>query len=147
MRFTFRDKETSHSYMNPNSQLDTTLYNTFYYWKFLASSAMPTHFNSFLLIPFFSQSHCNLKPIFHCNAKPFALCPGIGLDPQCHNFTLGIPTCWYIKMLKFALPPIRTLKFALHQHQPPTRADGIQVALGPQRKILALAMYISCFLF
>ena len=42
------------------------------------------------------------KPIFHCNAKPFALGPRVGLDPQRHNFALGIPTCWYLKTLKFA---------------------------------------------
>ena len=45
-----------------------------------------------------------LKPIFHCDAKPFALGPGNGLDPQRHSFMLGIPTCWYLKTLKFALP-------------------------------------------
>ena len=54
-----------------------------------------------------------IKPIFHCNAKPFALGPRVALDPQCHNSALGIPTCWYLKTLKFALPPTRTLKFAL----------------------------------
>ena len=42
--------------------------------------------------------------------------PRISLDPQRHNFNLGIPTCWYLKMLKFALPPMLMLKFAL----PPT---------------------------
>ena len=61
--------------------------------------------------PLFSQ--INHKPIFHCVAKPFALGPCIGLDPQCHNFALGIPTCWYLKTLKFALPPTQNLKFAL----------------------------------
>ena len=55
----------------------------------------------------------NLKPIFHCNAKPFALVPHVGFDPQRHNFALGIPKCWYLKMLKFALPPMRPLKLAL----------------------------------
>ena len=30
-----------------------------------------------------------VKPIFHCDAKPFLLGPRIGLDPKCHNFTLG----------------------------------------------------------
>ena len=63
----------------------------------------------------------SVKPIFHCDAKPFALDPGIGLDPQRHNFALGIPTCWYLKTLKFALPPTQNIKFAL----PPTRAKGI----------------------
>ena len=51
-----------------------------------------------------------LKPIhvFHCHAKTFALGPGIGLDPQRHSFALGKPTCWYLKMLKFALPPMQS---------------------------------------
>ena len=35
------------------------------------------------------------------SVKPFALGPYIGLDPQCHN----CQTCWYLKTLKFALPP------------------------------------------
>ena len=54
-----------------------------------------------------------VKPIFHCDAKSFVLGPGVGLDPQCHNFTLPIPTCWYLKMLKFALPLTQMLKCAL----------------------------------
>ena len=32
---------------------------------------------------------------------------------------LRIPTCWYLKMLKFVLPPIQTLKFVLPQTQMP----------------------------
>ena len=58
--------------------------------------------------------HKNLKPVFHCDAKTFALGPHVGLDP--HGM-LGIPTCWYLKTLKFALPPSRIKKFAL----PPTQ--------------------------
>ena len=42
-----------------------------------------------------------LKPIFHCDVKTLAL---------------GKPTCWYLKALKFALPPTRMLESAL----PPT---------------------------
>ena len=52
----------------------------------------------------------------YCDAKPFTSDPGVGLDLQCHNSALPIPTCWYLKMLKFALPPTQALKFAL----PPT---------------------------
>ena len=37
--------------------------------------------------------------------KQVALGPGVGLVPQRHYFALGIPTCWYLKMLKFAFPP------------------------------------------
>ena len=47
-----------------------------------------------------------LKPMFH--EKPFELFPHVGLDPQRHNFMLGVPTCWYLKTLKFALPPTPT---------------------------------------
>ena len=46
--------------------------------------------------------------MFHCNAKSFASGPHVGLDPQHHNFALGIPTCRYLKTLKFALPPTPT---------------------------------------
>ena len=59
----------------------------------------------------------HLKPIFHCDAKPFALDPGVGLDPQRHNFALEIPTCWYLKTRKFAFSPTPNLKVVL----PPTR--------------------------
>ena len=65
-------------------------------------------------VPFLS-----VKPIFHCGAKPFALGPGIGLDPQHHNFALPIPTCWYLKTLKFALPPTQIITFALPPMQTP----------------------------
>ena len=37
--------------------------------------------------------------------KKVALGPGVGLAPKRHFFALGIPTCWYLKMLKFAFPP------------------------------------------
>ena len=66
-----------------------------------------------------------MKPIFHCDAKSFALGPGIGLDPQCHNFRLPIPTCWYLKTLKFALLLTQNMKFALPQRKPPMPASGI----------------------
>ena len=64
-----------------------------------------------------SRHNVTHKPIFHCNAKPFALGPGIGLDPQSHNFALGIPICWYLKTLKFALPPSPSPN-AKHQREP-----------------------------
>ena len=51
-----------------------------------------------------------IKPIFHCDAKPLTLGPRFGLDPKHHNFALGKPTCWYLKSLKFALPPTLTPK-------------------------------------
>ena len=48
----------------------------------------------------------SLKPIFDCDAKPFTLGPCIFSDPRHHNTVLGIQTCWYLKTLKFALPPM-----------------------------------------
>ena len=57
-----------------------------------------------------------LKPIFHCDATPFTLGPGVGLELQCHNFALPIPTCLYLKTLKIVFPPTPNLKFVL----PPT---------------------------
>ena len=53
------------------------------------------------------------RKMFHCDEKPFASGSRIGLDPQCHNFALGIPTCWYLKTQTFALPSSQMLKFAL----------------------------------
>ena len=49
-----------------------------------------------------------LKPIFHCNAY---------IPLQHKNIVLSIPTCWYLKTLKFALPPTRNIIFEL----PPTK--------------------------
>ena len=65
---------------------------------------------------------CELKPIFHCNAKllpntKFRVGGIVQRESPTRNFALGIPTCWYSKMPKFALSPMQTLKFAL----PPTR--------------------------
>ena len=37
----------------------------------------------------------------------------IGLESKRHHFALPVPTWWYLKTLKFALPPTQTLKFAL----------------------------------
>ena len=46
----------------------------------------------------------SLKPIFHCDAKLLALGPT-------QKFALGIPTCWYLKTLKFAIPLPRWVPF------------------------------------
>ena len=55
-----------------------------------------------------SYLHTCFKPIFHCDAKPFTSGPGVGSDPQHHNFALEIPICWYLKTLKLVLPPTPT---------------------------------------
>ena len=51
------------------------------------------------------ESLYNTKAYIPLRRKKVALGPGIGLVPQRHYFALGIPTCWYLKMLKFAFPP------------------------------------------
>ena len=69
---------------------------------------------------------CNVdrfKPIFHCDAKPLTLGPGVGFDPQRHNFALGIPTCWYLKTQKYALPSTSNLKFAFHPTRNPNASQ------------------------
>ena len=35
------------------------------------------------------------------------------------SFVLGIPTCWYLKRLKFALSPMQMLEFVLSSMQTP----------------------------
>ena len=64
-----------------------------------------------------------IKPIFHCHAKPFTLGPCVGLHPQRHSFPLGIPTCWYLKTLRFALPPTQNIKVALPTKQNPNASQ------------------------
>ena len=46
-----------------------------------------------------SRSLTRFKPIFHCDAKYLASGVGVGQCPQCQNFALEIPTCWYILAL------------------------------------------------
>ena len=71
-----------------------------------------------------------LKPVFHCDANPLALGPRVGLDPQHDDFFLPISTCWYLKMLKFALPPTRNIKFALPLMQTPKASQWNIVCVG-----------------
>ena len=37
----------------------------------------------------------------------------VDLEPQCQNFELGVPTCWYLKARKFVLPPTPNLKICV----------------------------------
>ena len=88
----------------------------------------------------------SIKPIFHCNAKPFALGPHIGLDPQLHNFALGIPTCWYLKMLKVALPPRQNIKFALPPRQNPNMSQrNIGCVGSPMQNFLVGHVHFMLF--
>ena len=80
-----------------------------------------------------------VKPIFHCDTKPFALGHGVGLDTHRHNFALPIiPTCWYLKTLKFAFPPTPNLKFAFS----PT--PNLEFALPPMRTPNVSQWNIGC---
>ena len=63
-------------------------------------------------------------------SKILTLGPCIGLDPQCENFTLGIPTCLYLKTLKFTLPATRNIKFALPPTQNPNASHWNIVWVG-----------------
>ena len=85
-----------------------------------------------------------LKPIFQQNAKYLASGAGVGQCPRRQNFGLGIPTCWYLKCgnLRFPTP---NLEFALAPTPNPDASQWNIGCVGSQRKMLALAMYISCF--
>ena len=90
-----------------------------------------------------------LKPIFHCDAKYLASGSVLGnahdariLRWRYQHVGILEPT----QTFKFASPPTPNLKIALPRPQPPTPVSGILVALGPQRKIFALGMNISCCL-
>ena len=52
--------------------------------------------------------HAESKAYIPLRRKQVALGPGVGLAPQRHYFALGIPTCWYLKMLKFVFPRRKT---------------------------------------
>ena len=46
------------------------------------------------------------KPIFNGDTKTLVLGRRVWQYPQRESIALGIPKCWYLKMLKFALPQI-----------------------------------------
>ena len=50
--------------------------------------------------------------------------------PPMKNFALGIPTCWYLKTLTFALPPMRPLKFAFPLTQNPNASHWNVARIG-----------------
>ena len=52
----------------------------------------------------------SLKPIFHCDAKPFGLGPGVGLDPQRHNFCVRYTNMLVSKNAKICITPSAKLK-------------------------------------
>ena len=90
-----------------------------------------------------------LKPIFHCDAKFLALGVGVGQYPRRQNFALGIPTCWYLGANAnpvICVLPDANLKFVFYPTRNPNASQWNIGCVGCQRKILALTMYISCFL-
>ena len=63
------------------------------------------------------------------------------------DFALPIPTCWYLKKLKFALPPTQNIKFALPPMQTPNASQWNILRVGQFCIRLASGMSISgcCF--
>ena len=49
--------------------------------------------------------------------------PGVGLAPQRHYFALGIPTGWYLNMLKVEFPPTQNIKVAFSPTQNPNASQ------------------------
>ena len=72
-----------------------------------------------------------LKAYIPLRRKKVALGPGVGLAPQRHYFALGIPTCWYLKMLRFAFSPTQNLKFALAPTPTPDASQWNIGGVGP----------------
>ena len=108
-----------------------------------------------------SQQNLSLgyKPIFHQYTKYLASGAGVGHCPRRQNFVLGIPTCWYLKCENVChptpnprrqtpntKPPTPNLEFALAPPPNPAASQWNIGCIGSQPKMLALAMYISCFL-
>ena len=79
-----------------------------------------------------SEDTCTSKPIFHQNANPFVFGPRSGLDPQCDDFTLPKPTCWYPKN---PADPTQTLadlsKPSMTQHEAQRKWWNMVAKLGP----------------
>ena len=72
---------------------------------------------------FYTTKDGSGKPIFRCDTKTLALGRHIGQCPQHKSFVLGIPTCWYLKTLKFVLPPTQTPN-ANPQRKPQTQTPN-----------------------
>ena len=90
------------------------------------------------------QKHC--KPIFHSDARPLALGPCVGLNPQRNDFVLPIPTCWYLKTLKFALPSTPILKFVLPPMQNPSVSQWNIGCIGSPKQNLRVG-HVHFFFF
>ena len=75
------------------------------------------------VLPIDELGHQVCKAYIPLRRKNVALGPGVGLAPQRHYFALGIPTCWYLKMLKFAFSPTQNIKFAFPQTRNPNASQ------------------------
>ena len=86
----------------------------------------------------------SLKPIFYCDAKFWRRGLALGNTPRRQNVALGIPTCWYLKTLKFALAPTPNLKFALPSTPTPDDSQSNIGGVGSSGFGHVNFMYISC---
>ena len=67
------------------------------------------------------MNHSHLKGLYKLSLystatqtfAKFRIGGSVQSKPPTRNFALGIPTCWYLKTLKFVLPPTGNIKFAL----------------------------------
>ena len=84
------------------------------------------------------QWNKGFKPIFHCDVKPLALGPGVGLDPQRHNFALMLVS-------KNALPPTPNLKFAFPPTQNPNASQWNMGCVGSKTQISCVGHVHSIF--
>ena len=90
-----------------------------------------------------------LKPIIHCDAKYLASGLALGNAPDARILRwisqhVGIFSRYLT--LKFASPPTPNLKFAFSPKPTPDTSQWNIGCVWNQRKMLVLAMYISCFL-
>ena len=100
---------------------------------------------SLFILPFvtYTWGHLSLYSTRTQNTWRRGLALGNAPDARFLRYpTQNIPTCWYI----LALPPTPILKFALPPTPTPDASQWNIGVVGTQRKIFALAMYISCFL-
>ena len=88
-------------------------------------------------------SVCESKAYIPLQRKILASGAGVGQHPRRQNFALGIPTCWYLKTLEFALPPTRNLKFAFHRSFSTLALQKLANAKADSSGIQALRLYFS----
>ena len=68
------------------------------------------------------------------------------LRPPTRNFALGMPTCCYLKTLKFLLPPTQIIKFALPPMRNPNVSQWNIGCIGSQTQISGIGHVHLIFL-